>query len=119
MTRLRDELGTATIEKVNANTITYRSANGSQSVLSLELNNDEPGIYLQEYNDVVGADLSKYKHLLVSFQAANRSLYATYTLEDGAYDKTNGTITFTDLSVTNGSKDLTTIETFTIRILAN
>ena len=85
VTRLRDELSTASEVKVDGETtITYTTESGSKSKLTAETAGDDLGINLQEYADVFPD--GEYKHLLVSDAAANKNLYVTYvkaTYENG------------------------------------
>jgi type II secretory pathway pseudopilin PulG len=91
VTRLRDELSTASEVKVDGETtITYTTESGSKSKLTVKTVKTEPteekdlGINLQEYVDVFPD--GEYKHLLVSDAAANKNLYVTYvkaTYENG------------------------------------
>jgi prepilin-type N-terminal cleavage/methylation domain-containing protein len=76
MTKLREELGTASeIKSVNDHEIVYESENGSES----RIYRTDSGIMIREYADVV-SDLSDktYEHLLVSKSAANKNLYVTF-----------------------------------------
>ena len=99
MTRLRDELGTATnitVTKDNNDRyiIDYTGDTGRNSRIefSSENGSENPiGIYLTEN---AGATNS-YKHLLVTEQAATKSLYATY----GSVTYSNGILTVNDLQV--------------------
>ncbi len=124
MTRLRDELGTADVIRADkaTGTIVYRNAAGYRSVLTTVADGDRPGIYLQEYDDVVtDSNRADYYHLLVSFEAANKNLFVTYALDENAYQ--NGIITFKNLSVQkktdSGAETLNTVETLKIRVLAD
>ena len=87
MTKLREELGTASeIKSVNDHEIVYESENGSESriycVTAAEAAADEdkkPGINIREYADIVSdEDNDTYDHLLVSKSAANKNLYVTF-----------------------------------------
>ena len=76
MTKLREELGTASeIKSVNDHEIVYESENGSES----RIYRTDSGIMIREYADVV-SDLSdkRFEHLLVSKSAANKNLYVTF-----------------------------------------
>ena len=89
VTRLRDELSTASDVKVDGETtITYTTESGSRSKLTVET----AGINLQEYIDVI-TEGTQYKHLLVSNAAANKNLYVTY----GEAKYENGLVTISGL----------------------
>ena len=99
-------------------TITYTNAKGSKSVISLVLKSDasnvEPGIYIQEYVDV--DNNNKYKHLLVSNEASNKNLYATY--ESATYDG-SGIVTIKNLAVIKeDNTTLTSVDNFEIRVIS-
>lgn len=118
MTRLRDELGTATDITIDSSTgkISYKNAAGSQTELTLGTD----GIRMQEYVGLVeGDEAEKYNHLLVSFEAAGKTMMVTYKLSGDAYDKANGILTIKDLTVKRGSDTMTKIDTFKIRVLAD
>lgn len=120
MTKLRTELGTATEVSVNGTTVTYRTPEGSQSVLTSE----QSGIFLREYADIYTTD-DKYKHLLVSSAAANdpaavRGLCMSYT----GVAESDGVITFTNLNVyrqsdTAKSSPLVSAPTYQIRVMSD
>ena len=93
VTRLRDELSTASDVKVDGETtITYTTESGSRSKLTVETAGDDLGINLQEYIDVI-TEGTQYKHLLVSNAAANKNLYVTYS--EAEYE--NGLVTISGL----------------------
>ena len=116
MTCLRDELGTASDIDVSGTTITYTNSAGERTVLSLDTASEKPGIYIQEYAELLKNDsrLSDFYHLLVSHEAANRSFFVTYTVD---YDDVNGILTFHDLAVKRGTETFNTIPTLKIRVL--
>lgn len=118
MTRLRSELSTASQVQYDGTTITYLDPTGSRSVLTLTAyrqdSQDVPGIYLQEYADVI-PDSDLYKHPLVSRAAADRSLYVTYRIES----YTGGVITFADLSVNKAGDTIVSIPAFQVRVLSD
>ena len=117
ITRLRDELGTASDVSVNGTTVTYTNGAGSRSYLELVTTGDKPGIYLQEYADIVTSEnRDKFYHLLVSDEAASKTMHVTYEL-DGAPDA-DGVLTFRNLAVKRGTETLNTIATLKIRVLA-
>ena len=130
MARLRSELATAsgvgckTTDKVGDETptiITYTNARGSKSMILLGDTDNEPGIYIQEYADRentgnpenVSENFSP-KRLLVSKEASNKNLYATYS--EANYE--NGVITISDLTVKKENDTLTSIEKFEIRVMS-
>ena len=123
MTRLRDELGTADILSVDGTTVTYTASTGTRSVLSLVTTGTSPGIWLQEYDDVVTdpTERAKYYRRLVSREASNGDLYVTYALNAGAW--TGRTLTFSDLTVykltDEGSEQLYKIDELKIRLSAD
>ena len=96
MTRLRDELGTATNISVTTDGsityINYLSDTGRNNRIEFNSANTE-GIWLTEYTDAA----HPYRHLLVTEQAATESLYASYGTV--TYDKTKGILTVNELQV--------------------
>ena len=113
MTRLRDELGTATQITVEENEIKYVNDKGVGNKISLT---DKEGVYLEE-NYTASTDDKKYKHLLVTEQAATESLYMTYTVNS----YTGGVLTLGNLKVKSKSDDkiLVEIPSFQIKILTD
>ena len=126
MTRMRDELGTATEISVatenNVPVIRYTADNGRKCIIKYEDNTavagnaaKTVGIHLTENFNPESE--SGYKHLLVTQQAATKSLYATFT--SAVYSK--GIVTVTGLRVIEIStgKVITEAQTFEISILTD
>lgn len=109
MTRLRDELGTATEIAVSDNAVTYVSASGSKSVIYIA----DDGIYLREYADITSA--AEFNRLLVSREAANRNLHTSYE----SCEYSGGAVVIRNLAVKNGGKTMVGAETFEIKILTD
>jgi hypothetical protein len=113
LTRLRAELSTATEVKCSDTTVSYRSAAGRKSEISLEqpasgeAGGNNAGIYLE----IIGL---AQKQPLVSEQAAS-GLYMTYS--GVIYDKEKGVITFQNLIVKKGDQTLASAEDFRVRVL--
>ncbi len=113
MTRLRDELGTATDVKVDvsANTVTYLCADGSRSEISFDGSADPKGIYVSRAS---GGEAFEY--LLVSELTGGKGLYMTYEL--AAPDAGAGLVTFKNLKVLNSSGTLAELPQLEIRVLS-
>ena len=99
MTRLRDELGTATNITVassnDGSAINYTGDTGRNSRIYFN-SNDTDGIHLTEYADAAQG-VEPYDHLLVTEQAATESLYATYG--SVTYDSSKGILIVNNLQV--------------------
>ena len=116
LTRLRDELSTATDVTVSSDskTITFTENAGSESKIYFVTSSDGiPRIYLQEYNDITEESEVKYEHPIVSNAASNKNLYAYYD----SVEYNNGVLTFHDLTVKKSSEELATAGLFKIRVL--
>ena len=126
MTRMRDELGTATDISVatedNVAVIRYTADNGRRCMIRYEDNTAAAGnaaktvgIHLTE--NVNPESEGGYKHLLVTQQAATKSLYATFA----SVTYSNGIVTVTGLQVIEISTKnvITEAQTFEISILTD
>lgn len=118
MTRMRDELGTATNITVGADnvTISYTADTGRNKSIHFAPGSKE-GIKLTEYADAAVGD-DNYEHLLVTAQAATQSLYATY---DGVTYEGKGILKVENLQVKKKSDNSVIAEagTFEISILTD
>lgn len=123
MTRMRDELGTATNISITTTVnnesiepiINYTGDTGRNCAIQFEEGNQNgAGIYLTE-----SIDVASYKHLLVTQQAATKSLYAKYGTV--AYDSSKGIVTVTDLQVfeISSGKVIAEAKLFEINILTD
>lgn len=117
MTRLRDELGTATEVTVNADkSITYLRADGSESTLSADTTADPKGIYV--HRKYVGTVTMEPNYLLVSELTGGKGLYMTYDL-DAPSDAAPGLVTFRDLQVLDrDGSTLARLDKLQIRVLS-
>ncbi len=116
ISRLHDELGTATDVSADPSTqtIAYTNSTGVRTLLTVEQN----GITMQEYADVVtDSNRDQFRHLFVSSAAAGKNMVVTYTLESDAY--VNGVLTIKDLTVTKNDNILSSIDVVKIRVLAD
>ena len=116
ITRLRDELGTATNISVAADnlTISYTGDTGRNSCIHFGSTAAE-GILLTEYADADTSNEEKnYEHLLVTESAATKSLYATY--EEAAYDAPHGILTVKKLKIKEKATGAVLVETETVEI---
>lgn len=119
MTRLREELGTASEVSPDPaqKTVFYNNSLGYSSKIMLD-SGDDPVIYIEEYTNV---DIDYPARPLVSESASGKKLFVTY--DTVAYE--NGVVTFTNLKVkyrneyANGStdNDLALLDEFKIRVL--
>ena len=112
VTRLRNELGTASDVTVSGTTVTYTSSNGSTSRIFVS-STGEPGIYLREYADLV-SDNDNFQHLLVAKEASGSDMYSTY----GGIAYAGGVVPVTDLRVISGSDTVAQIPSLQIRVLS-
>ena len=121
ITRLRDELGTATdISFADTdNKIIYKSDSGAINKIYLD---GENGVYIQEYSDQ--SDAPEFTHQLVSEKAATENLYLTYTVENTCFNSTSHNLQSSVLILKNltvktktDNKTLVEIEKFEIKIL--
>ena len=115
LTRLREELGTATNVSVGDDNISvaYTSEFGSASMIYLA-SGEKKGIYIREY---IGLSSDpQFDHLLVSNAASNENLYVTY---DNPVTYANGVVTFTNIEVTTGEKVLASADSFSVRVLSD
>ena len=115
MTKLRNELGTASDVTVDGTTVSYTVADGSHSQLRLTDGTD--GIMLQEYIGL--SEDSQYTHRLVSQAASNQNLYVKYDSVEGDL---KGVVTFTNLAVyrvDESDAPLASIPSYQIRVLAD
>ena len=110
VTRLRDELRTATGVTVSGTTIRYTSAQGITSTLEpkQEKEGTLTGIQLMENGDADSA------RMLVSREAAGKNLSVAY--ETASY--ADGMVTITNLQVSKGSQELSSVPVLKIRVLA-
>lgn len=121
MTRLREELGTASEVSPDAaqKTVFYNNSLGYSSKIMLDSGEDkDPVIYIEEYTNV---EIDYPARPLVSESASGKKLFVTY--DTVAYE--NGVVTFTNLKVkyrnkyaTEGvDKELARLDEFRIRVL--
>ena len=108
VTRLRDELRTATGVSVSGTTIAYTGAQGVSSTLSLGEQGGLSGILLTENGDT--------GRMLVSREAAGKNLSVAYG--GVSYNAADGTVTITNLKVSKGSQELASVPVLKIRVLA-
>lgn len=126
LTKLKDELGSATDININNSThkITYTNCFGSQS--EIFPSTDAEGnltVFIKEYAYGEGnlfevtEDVQKegYIHPLASSEAANGNFSTTY----GLIDYEDGIITVQDIKVVMKDKELATAESFTIHVVAD
>ncbi len=109
-TCLRDELTTAKDISTEGTKINYTNQYGDNCYISLDTNNTSlsgEGIYL----NYVGG--SSYSRLLVSREAASRSLHTSYT----SVSYSSGIITFTGLKVYRGSTELSGLDTYKVMVI--
>ncbi len=109
-TCLRDELTTAKNITVEGTKISYTNQYGDNCYISLDTNNPSlsgDGIYLNY------AGGSSYSRLLVSREAASRSLHASYT----SVSYSSGIITFTGLKVYRGSTELAGLDAYKVMVI--
>lgn len=125
LTKLRDELGTASEITIAGTNISYRNEAGSKSRIYLD---ESTGIWIQEYDDplldipdgkgsttegaVTQADLN---HLLVSYAASNKNLIITY----GDVSAIGGIVEFNNIEVKKEGQTqaIVSIQEFKIREL--
>ena len=118
MTKLRNELGTASDVTVDGTTVSYTVADGTHSQLRLTDGTD--GIMLQEYIGL--SEDSQYTHRLVSQAASNQNLYVKYDSVEGPENDPKGVVTFTNLAVyrvDESDAPLASIPSYQIRVLAD
>lgn len=104
-----------------AKTLSFRSVEGGECVISSEAN----GVNIQEYVDYkIGAEGSEttteHKRLLVSEEASAKNLQISF--DSVAYSELNGTITFSGIKVRKKDaaptdSDLTSLDEFVIKTL--
>lgn len=111
---LRDELSTASQVRASDGTLTYRSANGANSRLSL---NGEQGILLEEYIDFTPSETTAPSRPLVSSKAATDRLYTVYDSDGVSY--ADGVVTITGLKVKKIGTDqeLASLSELKIRVI--
>ena len=137
MTRLRDELGTASHVTPEENGISYRRSDGSAAKISFvapheadaHTNDDEsddrdegtdeqPGMWIEEYigiNLPEGTDRNQFTHPLVAAEKGIENLYVNYS--DLSYF--DGILSFTGLVVEKDGNALTKPQDFKIRVLTD
>lgn len=137
MTRLRDELGTASHVTREENGISYRRSDGSAAKIYLgvlnetgdrtnegesddrdERTDDQPKMLIQEYigiNLPEGTDRNQFTHPLVVAETSNENLYVKYS--NLSYK--DGILSFTGLVVERDGNALTKPQDFKIRVLTD
>ena len=111
MTRLRDELGTASGVSCSGTVISFTTVEGRAASISI----GDEGIQLLQQSGIAGREDEPQR--LVSKEAANKDLYTSYS----AVTYSGGVLAFTDLCVRKGTGDeattITKIDTFHVRVL--
>lgn len=133
-TRLREELGTATkisvLKAANDDPyptiIKYTDTDGIRAQIYMNVTDDETkvndGVYLKQYKSDTETEVRADKRL-ISEAASNKDrkneskiLHVLYDRVD--YNETLGAVTFYNLRVIDGENVLTSLETFTVKVIA-